>query len=249
MEIKDKLFTFAKFVACPYVLNLDAVKPYVYDVSVILVGSVATGICNANSDVDLCILCPKKIYNLIYPNIEWNNGKYMELSISGISTRYYLEVIEDVLENLNKMDDLAFYLYGYSQPLDDVSGAHKQLKKYINDQQLFSKRKKYIHNSMLKRRRQLTKYIDSYTDPFGRMIVAYDTVRTLLRAISAYDNVPFDPKKHPYETALSGTTGQILKPCIDDLLFCTSNITDVSNTKIRKDFIALVDNCIAAISG
>ncbi len=248
MDTSEKLFAFAKYVACPYVRHLDAVKPHLYNLSIILVGSVATGICSADSDVDICILCPKKIYNDIYSQVEWNNGKYMELTISGISTRYYLETIEDVCDGLMKLDDLTFYLYNYSQPLDDISGAHKNLKKFIADQQIVAKRKKHIHNSMLKRRRALTKYLDSYTDPFGRVIVAQDTIRTLLRAIATYDSIPFDPKKHPYETALAGATGKFLKPCVDDILACLSKITDVSNSAVRKDFIALVDNCITAIT-
>lgn len=248
MEITEKFYAFAKYVACPYVRNLDAVKPYVYSVSIILVGSVATGICTPDSDVDICILCPKKVYNEIFPKIEWNNGKYMELTISGINTRYYLESIEDVCEGLTKLDDLTFYLYNYSQPLDDVSGAHKNLKKFISEQQIVAKRKKYVHNSMLKRRRALTKYLDSYMDPFGRVIVAHDTIRTLLRAIAAYDNIPFDPKKHPYITALAGQTGEFLKPCMDELMNCLSKITDVKDVEARKQFIALVDNCITAIT-
>ena len=39
MQIKDKFITFAKYLACLYVLDLDAVKPHVKEVSVMLVGS------------------------------------------------------------------------------------------------------------------------------------------------------------------------------------------------------------------
>lgn len=248
MEIQEKLYTFARFVACPYVRNLDAVKPHLYNLSIILVGSVATGICSEKSDVDLCILCTKKTYDEIYPAIEWNAGKYMELTISGIKTRYYLECIEDVCDGLLKNDDLTFYLYNHARVLDDISGAYKNLKKFIAEQQIIQKRKKHVHNAMLKRRRALTKYLDMYTDPFGRLMVAQDTIRTLLRAIASYDNLPFDPKKHPYHTALAGQTGKILKPCMDDLLNCLSRLTDFNDELARKEFIMLVDNCISAIS-
>lgn len=248
MEIQEKLYTFAKFVACPYVRNLDAVRPHLYNVSIVLVGSVATGICSEKSDVDLCVLCTRKIYNEIFPLIEWNSGKYMELTISGIKTRYYLECIEDVCDGLLKNDDLIFYLYNYAKVLDDISGAYKNLRKFIAEQQIIAKRKKHVNNSMIKRRRALTKYLDMYTDPFGRLMVAQDTIRTLLRAIASYDNIPFDPKKHPYHTALAGSTGSVLKPCINDLLNSIPRIIKDGDEVARKEFIMLVDNCISAIS-
>lgn len=248
MEIQEKLYTFAKFVACPYVRNLDAVRPHLYNVSIVLVGSVATGICSEKSDVDLCVLCTRKIYNEIFPLIEWNSGKYMELTISGIKTRYYLGCIEDVCDGLLKNDDLIFYLYNYAKVLDDISGAYKNLRKFIAEQQIIAKRKKHVNNSMIKRRRALTKYLDMYTDPFGRLMVAQDTIRTLLRAIASYDNIPFDPKKHPYHTALAGSTGSVLKPCINDLLNSIPRIIKDGDEVARKEFIMLVDNCISAIS-
>lgn len=248
MEIQEKLYTFARFVACPYVRNLDAVKPHLYNLSIILVGSVATGICSEKSDVDLCILCTRKVYNEIFPKIEWNSGKYMELTISGIKTRYYLECIEDICDGLLKNDDLMFYLYNYAKILDDISGAYKNLRKFIVEQQITAKRKKHVNNSMIKRRRALTKYLDMYTDPFGRLMVVQDTIRTLLRAIASYDNIPFDPKKHPYHTALAGSTGTVLKPCIDDLLNSIPRVINDGDESARKEFIMLVDNCISAIS-
>ncbi len=248
MEIRDKLITFARFVACPYVRNLDAVKPYIDSVSIILVGSVATGMCNPSSDVDICILCNRETYNNIQPNIDWNAGKYMEMNISGIKTRYYLEIIEDVIEGLNKLDDLTFYLYTSAIPLDDVSRAYKNILSYIDYQQLSTKRKRYVFTAMMKRRRKLSAYLSSYTDPFGRLTVAYDILKSVLRAIAVYDSVPFDPKKHPYHSALIGSTGTYLKPCLDDIMMHLYRIQNVEDAVAQKEFITLIDNCISAIS-
>ena len=50
------------------------------------------------------------------------------------------------------------------------------------------------------------------------MIQATSLLKALLRAIAEFDGVPFDPKKYPYQTALSGETGKILTPCVDALL-------------------------------
>lgn len=248
MQIKDKFVTFAKFLACPYVLNLDAVKPYVNEVSIILVGSVATGICNPSSDVDLCIMCPRETYNKIAPCLDRNAGKYMEMSISGVKTRYYMEAIEDIVEGLNKLDDLTFYLYNFAIPLDDVSGAYKNMQKYISDQHLVARRKEHVFRSMLRRRRALSLYLDSYKDPFGRITMAHDLIKAILRAIAVYDNLPYDPKKHPYQTALSGPTGQFLQPCIDELMSYISRISRAEDSIAQKEFIALADNCISAVN-
>ena len=248
MQIKDKFITFAKYLACPYVLNLDAVKPYVNEVSIMLVGSVATGICNPSSDVDICIMCTRETFDKINPFIDWNAGKYMEMSISGVKTRYYLETIEDITAGLSKLDDLMFYLYTFAIPLDDVSGAYKNLQKFITEQQLVTKRKNHVFRSMMRRRRALSAYLDSYKDPFGRLYNAQDLLKSVLRAIAVYDNLPYDPKTHPYQTALSGTTGQFLQPCIDELIVYISRIARAEDTAAQKEFITLVDNCISAIS-
>ncbi len=248
MDIRDQFISFARYLACPYVTNLDAVKPYVNSISVVLVGSVASGICNSQSNVDLCILCSRDTYNLIYPNVEWNAGKYVEMAISGVKTRYYLEIVDNVLEGLNKLDDLTYYLYTSAIPLDDISGAFKQIQKYIAEQKLVERHQKHVYNHMLKRRRSLSSYLDEYRDPFGRLMSAQDALRCLIRGISVYDNVPFDPKKHPYETALSGQTGKYLKPCIDELLNLMSRLAVADDTAAQKDFLRLIDNCISVIS-
>lgn len=247
MEIKNKFISFAKYLACPYVLNLDAIKPYVYSVSIILVGSVPTGICKPSSNVDICILCAKEIYDKIFPEIEWNAGKYMEMDISGVKTRYYLEIIDDVIENLTKLDDLSFYLYAYAIPLDDVSGDFKRINKYIAEQQLHIKHKKHVYRSMIKRRRILSSYLDSYDDPFGRLIHAQDSMKSVLRAIAVFDNIPYDPKKHPYQTAIAGATGVFLKPCIDELMNLIPCIIKVDDKCAQDKFLKLMDNCISAI--
>lgn len=247
MQIRDKFITFAKYLACPYVLNLDAVKPYINEISILLVGSVATGICNPSSDVDICIMCPRETYNKIEPFIDRNAGKYMEMSISGVKTRYYIEALEDIIDGLNRLDDLSFYLYSFAIPLDDVSGAYKNLQKYINEQQLVAKRKGHVFRSMIRRRRALSAYLDSYKDPFGRITSAHDLIKSILRAIAVYDNLPYDPKKHPYQTALAGTTGNFLKPCIDELISYISRISRAEDSIAQKEFITLVDNCISAI--
>ncbi len=248
MQIKDKFITFAKYLACPYVLNLDAVKPYVNSVSIILVGSVPTGICNPSSNVDICILCTREIYNQINPQIDWNAGKYMEMSISGVKTRYYIETIEDLIDNLNKLDDLTFYLYNFAIPLDDVSSAYKKLRRYIEEKKLNDKRKKHVYHSMMRRRRALNTYLCSYKDPFGRLSSSQDVLKSILRAIAVFDNVPYDPNKHPYQTSLAGITGKFLKPCIDELMSMLPRIARADDSVAQKEFMMLIDNCISAIS-
>lgn len=247
MAIKDKFVTFAQFLACPYILNFDAIKPYVNSISVLLVGSVSAGICTPSSNVDICLLCTRDTVNKISPDIEFNSGKYVEMTISGVNTRFYFDAIEDVLEGLNKMDDSTFFSYLYAIPLDDVSGAYKHLQKYIIDNKLIEKRKKHVYNHMMRRRRNLNSYLENCADKFGRITVAQDTLKCVLRAAAVFDNVPYDPKKHIYETALAGQTGQRIKPCIDSLIELMYRISLADDLPAQQEFISLVDTCISSI--
>ena len=121
MVEREKLLVFAKFFACPYVLNLDAVKPFTKDVRIILVGSLATGVNHEQSNVDLCILCKRKVAAEIDKEIHWTGNNCTELTIDGVRTRYYIAELETVLNELNNHDDMAYYLYANAIALDDAA--------------------------------------------------------------------------------------------------------------------------------
>lgn len=248
MVEREKLLVFAKFFACPYVLNLDAVKPFTKDVSIILVGSLATGVNHEQSNVDLCILCKRKVAAEINKEIHWTGNNCTELTIDGVRTRYYIAELETVLNELNNHDDMAYYLYANAIALDDVSGAFKNLQKYIRDEKFVQRRKRHIFRQLLRKRRAIAAYLESAKDPVGRMIQATSLLKALLRAIAEFDGVPFDPKKYPYRTALSGETGKILTPCVDALLALAGRLSNLEDIQAQKEFIYLVDNCISAIT-
>ncbi len=248
MQIKEKFYTFSKYVACPYILALDAIKPHIYNLSFVLVGSAVTDICSPSSSVDIAILCSRDTYAKIDPYLERNNGKFTELSISGVKTRYYLETIEDIIEGMNRLDDQIYYLYASAEPRDDGSGAYKNLQKDIKDQDLIQKRKTHVYRSMVRRRRAVSAFLDSCKDPFGRLSICEETLKYVLRAIAVFDNVPFDPKKDTYRTSLAGTQGKILTPCVDELMECLTRILRPEDVQAQKNYLQLIDNCISAIS-
>ena len=248
MVDRDKLLAFAKYFACPFVLNLDAVRPYTHEVSILLVGSLATGMNTEQSNVDICILCKKKTAQLIDGEMNWSGNHSTELTINGVRTRYYIAELETVLRDLTKYDDLAFYLYGNAIPLDDVSGAYKKLQQYIAEERLEAKRKRYIFSSLLMKRREVSAYFEVSADRAGHMIRSAELLKALLRAISAFDGNPFDPGKYPYQSAVRGKMGKVLQPGIDAVLSYMGRLADAKDETAHKEFIRLVDNCISAIT-
>ena len=119
MTIKEKLRKFTFEIAFPYIIQQPIIQNYFENLCFLLVGSAATGLCSEKSDVDICILCTQDIFEIISINTRWLEGRPTETMIDGIQLHYYAISIENVIDKIKKLDDVAHYVYGNAIVIKD----------------------------------------------------------------------------------------------------------------------------------
>ncbi len=88
-KIQSELQEYAKSKCLPYLLDLPRFASSIEQLSFIIVGSVATGLCEENSDIDIAIVCDGEIYETISYETQWDSGRPSETRMDGIQLHYY----------------------------------------------------------------------------------------------------------------------------------------------------------------
>ena len=140
MNIQEKLISFAFDKAYPYIVEQPVIKDHLSKISFILVGSAATGLCNADSDVDICLICDQKSYDTISIGTRWLDGRPTEVIIDGTQLHYYGISTENLNQKISDMDNLTLYVYRNAIVINDAAGQYKQIAERINDPDSCSKR-------------------------------------------------------------------------------------------------------------
>ncbi|MCH4886297.1 hypothetical protein EZV73_01895 [Acidaminobacter sp. JC074] len=248
MTVQQKLFDFAKKVALPYLLELEALQPYKDDFDILLVGSVATGLCSEKSDVDMCILFNQDIVDEIPILNNWKYGKPSEKIINGKQLHFYATSLDFIHEKLEQFDESVFYLYNTSKHLYKGNGGCRQLKELLELYSSNPERLSISMNKLISRRRALGKIFSDSEDPVLRMEMGLEIIEHLIRTTAQYDQVGYDRRKRLYQTGLQGKMGKSIKGDIDVLISLVSHISDCKNFDASKAFEDIVDQCILLIS-
>jgi predicted nucleotidyltransferase len=247
MIIHEKLLNFAKTKAYSYIMNLDILKIYNNNISVLLVGSTATGLCNENSDVDICLLCKDEIFRTISKDTSWINGRPTEINLEKIQLHYYAISIENIESKLIILDDITLYVYSTAISLNDNSGLFEILKVQISDEKLNVRRKEMAINTLVRRRRALNGVLSELDDYVVRIDVMNEIIKHILKVTALKDNIPFDPRKRPYKTGLSGATGYLISENINRAISLISEASYFKNKESIKLFEKYIDDCILLI--
>ena len=110
-SITEKLSRFAYYEGLNYILNLELIKPYLEDISILLVGSVSTGLCTKHSDVDIALVCSQEIYDELAKDTKWSKGKPTEVMINGIQLHYYAITLNSIENKLKEADEHYLFVY------------------------------------------------------------------------------------------------------------------------------------------
>jgi predicted nucleotidyltransferase len=247
LTIQQKLFNFAKEVAHPYVLQLPFYIEHENEISVLLVGSVATGTCTDTSDVDICFLCRDNIFCEISKNTDWAKGRPTEIILDNIQLHYYAINFETLEKKIAEYDDVAFYVYGNAIALNDNAGLFDKIKNNIFNDEIKNGRKHKALDMLIRRNRALTQILEIEPDPILRITVGLELIEHLLKVTALSDNAMFDKRKRFYTTALTGNNGMTIKPKIDVLLACLSEISLIDNKDKSSAFLQIVNECIGLI--
>lgn len=108
MSIQKQLISFAFERAYPYIIEQPTIKGFLSQISFILVGSAASGLCNAGSDVYICLICDQNTYDTISVGTRWLDGRPTEVILDGTQLHYYAISTESLNRKIAELDGLTF---------------------------------------------------------------------------------------------------------------------------------------------
>jgi len=248
MSIQKQLISFAFEKAYPYIMEQPVIKEYLSQISFILVGSAATGLCNAESDVDICLICNREMFDIISVGTRWLEGRPTEVILDGTQLHYYAISTDSLDKKIDEMDERACYVYGNAVVIEDTTGQYSQIAKKIHDPSLLSRRFEKEIDMLRRRGRALHYVMNGDTDPMVRIEICTEILKRLLMCISLFDGREYDSRKRLYQTALLGKAGNVLKPKIDTMFSLLGTVCLVEKHKENTEFLVLFDECFGYIS-
>lgn len=247
MSVQEKLISFAFEKAYPYIIEQPAIKDYLSEISFILVGSSATGLCNEDSDVDICLLCNQEVYDVISVGTKWKEGRPTEVILEGTQLHYYAASVDELDNKIADLDDRACYVYGNAIEIKDIAGWYKHIAEQIHSQELLKARFDKEYDMLRRRFGAVSQVLAKDTDPMVRLRLSAEIIERLLKCVALYDGREYDPRKRLYRTALLGVTGSKLKPYVDTLFSLSGSICQLTNQKETDVFLETLDYCINSL--
>ncbi len=244
MNIQKNLKRFAFSTAYPYIAQQPTIKEFFNSISFLLVGSTATGLCTEHSDVDICLLCPQNVFDIIATDTQWKHGRPTEVIIDGTQLHYYAISFETVIQKIMSFDDITLYVYGTAEEINDNAKLFSEIKKRIASPELKEARKLRSLDILIRRNRALKQVLLQEKDPICRLRICIELIEHLLSAIALRDDLQFDKRKRLYFTSLKGEHGMMLESKIHTLMSHLGSIGNSENTVIANDFLDILNNCI-----
>ena len=236
-EIHKKLLDTARNRCLPYLTSREGIAFYRDRIAFVLVGSVATGLCREGSDIDIALVCDKDVYEAISSDTSWSLGRPTETRIDGTQLHYYGISFEQILARLKSLDDVYLYVYTHTIVLEDTQGNYSgRLSKMLADGS--GVRKQRIEGKLdmlLRRSHALTSGIQE-GDPVAIAKVSLQVITLCLKVIALLDDVPFDPRKHFFKTALSGELGMRLTDDIRHLFHELGKLGSIDDVDDSETF-------------
>ncbi|MBR5677979.1 MAG: nucleotidyltransferase domain-containing protein [Paludibacteraceae bacterium] len=244
VSVQEKLKSFAFEKAYPYIIEQPVIKDYLTGISFILVGSAATGLCTEESDVDICLICSREIYDIISVGTRWNDGRPTEVILEGTQLHYYAVSVDELDKKIDALDERACYVYGNAVVINDRADRYGHIAEKLHSPELMSRRFD-MEFDMLKRRQGAVRYVlYKDTDPMARLQLGTEIIERLLKCIALYDGRGYDPRKRFYQTALIGSTGSRLKSYVDTMMSLTGAICQSADQKETDAFMEALDYCV-----
>lgn len=241
-KAQSRLQQFVKSKCFPYLLSLPRFEPYLERLSFILVGSVATGFCREDSDIDIAIVCDKETYKAISKDTSWDAGRPSETKINGVQLHYYAITFDNVESKLRELDDVYLYVYSNAVVLRDPGNQYARRFSRLTSR-VFEVRKQRLEGKldMLIRRSRALKSALAEKDILSIGRICLELITLCLKVIALLDDIPFDPRKRLFTTALKGRLGQQIEDKIRQLF---SSLGTVGQLRDDVDFVnfAFIDN-------
>ena len=211
---RERLSQFARTEAVSYLVSLESFEPFLQGISLVLVGSVASGSCEDHSDVDVAIVSCTRIHEEVARDTAWAQGRPTEVNIRGTVLQYFGVSYAQLEDHLLAGDDNYWYNFGVGVPLWDPAGAFSNwflsFQTKLEDT-VHLKRLDERLASFRRRFRALKDCLAYGGDPVVAATIYLENIVLALKVTALIDNVQFDPRKRLFVTATSGPLGAELE--------------------------------------
>ena len=248
MSIQEKLVSFALERAYPYIKEQPPIKDFPDRISFILVGSSATGFCDEWSDVDICLLCGKDVFDTISEGTRWVEGRPTEVILDGTQLHYYAVSTDTLERKIAEADESACYVYGTAKVIDDAAGLYRSIAEKLRDPELLARRYAKETDMLRRRQRALHYVLDREKDPMARIGICAELIERLLKCTALCDGREYDCRKRLYQTALQGAAGEALKPDVDKLFSLIGPVCYAENKAEAFEFARVFDSCVDRVT-
>jgi hypothetical protein len=189
-------------------MELPDLKPHIGELSFVLVGSAATGLCRPDSDVDIAIVCDEETCSAISEGRPWASGRPAEVTIDGTQVHFFARTFRQIEGRLRELDDDHLYQYGGSLILRDPNGRFADcLGRLVSDAADIRRQRLEGKLDMLLRRSRALDQCLAAGDVMTIGRVCFELITLSLKVIALLDDVPFDPRKRLFAMALKGELG------------------------------------------
>jgi len=219
MEQQRLLVRVARDACLPYLLTLPRFREQAAHLTFLLVGSVATGRCGEQSDIDIAVLCEPNVYEAVSDGTAWDAGRPSETEVDGVQLHYFAASFDDVEAKLRQLDDVFLHVYGTAVVLRDPGDQYAKRIAWVHEQakEIRKERLEGKLDMLIRRSRALEQCLAT-CDELATARVGIELIARCAKIAALLDNAEFDPRKHLLETALNGTTGRQLENGMKQLL-------------------------------
>ncbi len=212
----------------PYLLALSRLAQYSSQLSFVLVGSVATGLCREGSDIDIAVVCEPEVYDAIARDTPWAAGRPCETEIDGVQLHYYAITVGTIESKLRELDDVALHIYGSAVVLWDPECRYRKQFAWVTEyaEQVRRERIEGKLDMLFRRARGLEQCLAT-GDVLTVGSVCLELITRCLKVAGLLDSVAFDPRKRLFVTATAGAVGRLVDPELRRLLACIGELAEI----------------------
>lgn len=227
-ELRSQFLTLAQTKCLPYLLEQPMLKLQEGKLAYVVVGSVATGLCTPNSDIDVAVVGDTATYEAMTKDPAWAasfgvdqpaagdrppGGDWpCQTVVDGVPLQYYCTAFEWIQGGIGDLRDSYIYHYGNAVILRDFQDRYAHLLAALRSAAPGLRRQRLEGKlDQLRRRYSALETSLRYHDVMAAARVGLEMVNLAVKVTALLDDVPFDPRKRLLFTGLAGRLGYQLE--------------------------------------
>ena len=231
-ELRAQFIEVAKVKGLPYLRELAPFKARDGELAFILVGSVASGLCAPNSDIDIAVIGDSATAEALNMDPAWNHlfpgGRGGAARVDGVPLQFYFIAYDVIEAGLGDLRDSYFYQYGSPVILHDPKGRYAQLQAALEAARPKLRRQRLEGKlDMLRRRYADLETSLRYRDLMSATWIGLELITLGIKVAALLDDVPFDPRKRLFLTGLAGRLGYQLEGSFRQLIAGLAELSEL----------------------